>query len=360
MKINTTVLQEMVAKAVKGAGNNKLIPMTTMVYLQLKDGTFTIVTTDATNYLYVNCPMEGEDLYTVVKVEQFAKLVSKLTTEETTLTVKSNYLEVVADGTYKIAIEPDVDGEVVKFNDPLDGVTDLKQIGWLTKNTIDLMLNSLKPALAVTSERPQYKNYFMGDVILATDTFKINVLNTKAFDTPILVSTELGDLLDVFNTDEDVEVMMRPNNYVKITTPSCTVYGPVDVNTDSFNITAIKGCTNLEYKNHCTLDKATLLQALDRLSLFVGEFDAGAIDLVFSANELQMASKESSGVEIIPYVAVDSSDGVAVDGIISIDRLKAQIKAQSGNTVEMFFEQGKPLKMVDTNIGLTSVVALEA
>mgnify|MGYP002626966704 CR=1 FL=1 len=53
MKINTVKLQEMITQASKGSGNNKLIPITSMMLIELKQNKLTLVTTDATNYLYV-------------------------------------------------------------------------------------------------------------------------------------------------------------------------------------------------------------------------------------------------------------------------------------------------------------------
>ena len=51
--MNTVKLQDMVAKAMKGASNNKLIPLTNLMAIQLKDHKLTLITTDATNFLYI-------------------------------------------------------------------------------------------------------------------------------------------------------------------------------------------------------------------------------------------------------------------------------------------------------------------
>ena len=51
--IKTTTLQEMIAKAIKGASNNKLIPLTSLMAIEVKDKVLTLTTTDATNYLYI-------------------------------------------------------------------------------------------------------------------------------------------------------------------------------------------------------------------------------------------------------------------------------------------------------------------
>ena len=52
LKIKTTKLQEMLARAVQGASENKLLALTTLLAIELKDSKLTITTTDTTNYLY--------------------------------------------------------------------------------------------------------------------------------------------------------------------------------------------------------------------------------------------------------------------------------------------------------------------
>ena len=86
LQIKTTKLQEMLSKAIKGASNNKLIPLTGLIAIQLKDNKLTLTTTDATNYLYIQDDnIEGDDFYAVVQVDTFAKLVARMTCETITI-----------------------------------------------------------------------------------------------------------------------------------------------------------------------------------------------------------------------------------------------------------------------------------
>ena len=110
LTIKTVKLKEMVAKAVKGVGNNKLIPLTSLMAIELKDATLTLITTDATNYLYISeDKVVGEDFYVVVDANVFSKLISKMTCEDVTLEIKSDIiaLQVKGNGTYKIELPLD-------------------------------------------------------------------------------------------------------------------------------------------------------------------------------------------------------------------------------------------------------------
>ena len=86
MTITTSTMQNLVSKAMKGASNNKMIPLTGLMAIQLKDHLLTLITTDATNYLYVReDKVEGDDFYVVTQAEMFSKLIARLTCEKVSL-----------------------------------------------------------------------------------------------------------------------------------------------------------------------------------------------------------------------------------------------------------------------------------
>ena len=98
LTLKTLKLQEMVSKAIKGASNNKMIPITSLMAIQWQDGVLTLITTDAANTLKIIDKVEGEEFYVVVQTELFSKLVAKTTTETITLTLKESSLEVKGNG----------------------------------------------------------------------------------------------------------------------------------------------------------------------------------------------------------------------------------------------------------------------
>ena len=116
LKIQTSKLQEMVTKSIKGASNNKMIPLTSLMEIELKDKTLTLRTTDAANTLSIIAKdIDGEDFHTVVPSEMFSKLVGKITTANITLTVGANSLNVKGNGEYQIELPLDDEGNSVKF-----------------------------------------------------------------------------------------------------------------------------------------------------------------------------------------------------------------------------------------------------
>ena len=88
LKLKTKTLQEMTQKAMKGASHSKVLPLTSMLAIELKENVLTLTTTDFSNYLEIKQDkVEGADFYVVVQADIFSKLIGKLSTEEVTLTV---------------------------------------------------------------------------------------------------------------------------------------------------------------------------------------------------------------------------------------------------------------------------------
>ena len=350
--IGTELMKDVVARAIKGAGNNKLIPITSMMCIELREGDLTVITTDATNYLYIKEQhVAGDNFYVVVDANQFAKLVSKMTCESITMTVdeKLYTMKVKGNGNYTMELPLDEDGEPVKFPDAHAKCTNVVECN---RSTIMAILETIKPALAVTMENPQYTAYYMGDKVVATDSYKIASLAIPMFDTPKLVSSEFLDLVAVMRT-EKIMVNLSDTDIV-FETPDCTIFGKFVDGIDDFAIEPITNLIEQEFDSHCAVPKNDLLQMLDRLSLFVGTYDKNAVDLTFTNQGLQVSSKASSGVEILPYV--NSENQVDFTCAVDIQMLVNEVKAIQNDLIEIYYGDDSSIKFVDGNI--TIVIAL--
>lgn len=354
--LKTEKLKELVSKAIKGVGNNKLIPLTSLMALELKDTVLTLITTDATNYLYImEDKIVGDDFYVVVDANVFSKLISKMTCENVSLNINAglNALEVKGNGNYKIELPIDENGQYIKYPDPLKKL-DLSDAVETTINrtTIQVILETIKPALAVTLENPCYTGYYMGSNVVATDTYKIANMDVKMFDTPRLISVELLDLLAVMTT-EKITTYTAGNDIV-FSSPDCVVVGKIMEGLEDFAIDPIMGLVNTEFDSFCSIPKNALLQLLDRLSLFVGTYDKNAVHLTFTENGLQISSKAANGIEIIDYIS--SSNFTAFTCTVDIQMLVNEVKSISNDVIELYYGEDNALKMTDGNI--TIIVAL--
>ena len=355
LKIKTEKLKEMVSRAIKGASNNKLIPLTSLMAIQLEKNVLTITTTDATNYLYIKeDKVEGDDFYVVVPVDVFSKLVARMTCETVTLTLaeKMNVLEVKGNGNYSIELPMDEEGNPVKYPDPISEVKLEGEGTEIHLSTVQAILNSVKPALATTLEIPCYTGYYVGDKVVATDTYNIASMNVKITDDAMLVSQELMNLLAVM-TSEKIHMDVF-DNIIVFTSSDCAIYGNKMNGVDEFSIDAINGLVDAKFASVCKVPKSTLLQVLDRLSLFVGIYDKNGINLTFTKEGLQVSSKSSSGVEIINYAEVKKFKNFTC--MIDIASFTTMIKAQCSDMLTIYFGEDNAIKMEDGNF--TYIVAL--
>ena len=353
LTINTSTLQNMVAKAMKGASCNKMIPLTGLMAIQLLDHELTLITTDATNYLYIHeDKVEGDDFYVVVQADIFSKLISKLTCEKVSLELKDNTLMVKGNGKYSIELPLDEEGELIKFPNPMEkGLGDITAYA-INLSTVKLILATAKSALANTLEVPCYTGYYVGDKVVATDTYKICGISIKLWDEPALISPEMMNLLDIF-TDEKITAM-RSGNTMWFESKNCHLYGTLMDSIDDYQIEAIDGLLEQGFESSCKLTKSALLQLLDRLALFVSPYDKNGVYLTFTRDGLQIESKQANSVEVIPYT--ESKDFRDFTCCVDIEMFHSQVKANTGDGITIHYGEDNAIKITDGNV--VQIVAL--
>lgn len=349
--VNTTKLKDMVARSVKGASNNKLIPITGLMEISLKDGELTLVTTDATNYLYIHeKDVVGDDFSVVVPAELISKLISKVTSDNVVFNLQPELaiLEIKANGEYRIELPLDEEGQLIKFPNPYRKLEYAESTSVVHRSTIQTILAALKSSLAVTDENLCYTGYYIGDRVIATDTYKITSMDTRLLDSDRLMSPEVMMLLSVM-TDEKINVRINEENHIcAFVSSNCDIYS-VDMDCiEDYAVDAILELVDTSYDSSCSIAKSDILSVLDRLSLFVGPYDKNAITLVFTNNGIQISSKASTGSELIPYTTSDNfKDFICT---VDIQMLISMIKSQLSDAVEIQYGLDNALKMVDGNI----------
>ena len=350
LKIGTARLQALLNKAVKGASCNKLIPMTSLIALELKNNVLTLTTTDATNYLsLVEDRVEGDELYVAVQVDLLAKLVAKMTCDEITLEVADNALNVIGNGKYQIDIPLEDDGSFVKLPNPVDKFEKNKKIGTVDSSVIMTALTSIKPALATTMEYPWFTCYYIKDRIVATDTYTVADSSNGFLDEAKLINSNVMDLLGLFVGEIVVYV---DGDKMLFDNAKGSVYAVIPNGIENYSITDIEALVQQEFNYSCTIAKSSLLNLLDRISLFVGVYDNGKITLSFTKEGLEVVSKYAN--ETINYTNAENAGEFVCS--TDINTLITQVKAQTGSEITIEYGKDNAIKIIDGDI--TSVVAL--
>ncbi len=365
LTISTSKFQEMLSKALKCAGESVDRPLTEMLLIKLEDGVLSLTTTDFTNYLVVReSGIDGDDFEVVVRIKTFAPLISKITSDLITLDLKENYLEVIGNGTYKIEIMLDENGNMLKFSNPNTEMPKDNLVATISRGLVSRILGSLKQSIYNKSnnepDRP-YTKYQVGKTILASNGYAVSLLNRHVFDDYKAISAELMNILGVF-TDESIDVYAntRLNNAnieikeLAFESEHYSLYGLESSDSAEFPLESLNKWLEKPFPCMCKLPKNALLQLLGRISLFIEEYDSDTITLDFTSDGLEVSSRALTGVESVQYISSENHTDFSC--LINNKQLEPQIKALEGDVISLFYGDDSAIKLADDE--LTTVIAV--
>ena len=351
MKVVTSRMKEAVNKAIKGAGFNNLIPITSMIGIKLEGGKLRLFTTDMTNTLCIIIDkVSGEDMDITVDADKFGKLIAKTTSEDIDLSVKDDILYVKANGTYKIPLISDEEGLVT-----FPSLTETK--GKMTNVKLTSIMqayNINKSALAKTLENPALTDYYCGDMVISTDANVITFNDFKMFeqDEPLLISPQLMQLLTL-NKQEDIKLIVD-KTLLTFITDDMIVQGAVMESIGDFPADDVKAYLDEAFTSSCKVPKDLLLATLDRLALFIEPYDKNGAYFTFGRKGINIHSKKDASTEVINYV--ESKDFKPFICCVNIPMLKEQLQANPDDTVKICYDNENALKIESGKV--TQVIAL--
>ena len=351
MKVVSSRMKEAVNKAIKGAGFNNLIPITSMIGIKLSDGKLRLFTTDMTNTLCIIIDkVAGDDMDITVDADKFGKLIAKTTSEDIDLSVKDDILFVKANGTYKIPLISDEEGLVT-----FPALTETKGKTTNVKLTsIMQAYNINKSALAKTLENPALTGYYCGDMVISTDANVITFNDFKMFeqDEPLLISPQLMQLLTL-NKQEDIKLIVD-KTLLTFIADDMIVQGAVMEGIEDFPADDVKAYLDEAFTSSCKVPKDLLLATLDRLALFIEPYDKNGAYFTFGRKGINIHSKKDASTEVINYV--ESKDFEPFVCCVDIPMLKEQLQANPDDTVKICYGNENALKIESGKV--TQVIAL--
>lgn len=356
MKVKTELLQKMMSKAIQGASNNKMIPITSLIGIEIKNKKLTLMTTDGSNQFRVindieldpMCgPIDSQEFYTIVNADTFSKLVSKTTKEFIDLQNKENYLEVIGNGAYKLEIAINEDGEIVKFPE----VNHISEVA----NSIKLAelqeaIKVAKASVAKTMEIPCLTGYYIGKNIIASNREMVCKLEATLIEEPILISSEMAELLLLVESPEAIQ-LERKDNHLYFYTNGYEIIGNELEGKEIYPVQPIEDLASKEYTHFIQVNKQDLLNVLDRMSLFISDYDKNGVFLDFTEAGFIVRSQKSNAEEIIDIKGtLDPEDRFSC--LADIEMLKSQVETISTDIVEIWYGQEKSIKIVDGKCSL--------
>jgi hypothetical protein len=351
MKVVTSRMKEAVNKAIKGAGFNNLIPITSMIGIKLSDGKLRLLTTDMTNTLCIIIDkVSGVDMDITVDADKFGKLIAKTTSEDIELIVIDDVLSVKANGTYKIPLIADEEGLVTfpALSETKGKTTNVKLTSIMQAYNIN------KSALAKTLENPALTGYYCGDMVISTDANVITFNDFKMFeqDEPLLISPQLMQLLTL-NKQEDIKLIVD-RTLLTFVADDMVVQGTVMEGIEDFPADDVKAYLDEAFTSSCKVPKDLLLATLDRLALFIEPYDKNGAYFTFGRKGINIHSKKDASTEVINYV--ESKNFEPFMCCVDIPMLKEQLQANPDDTVKICYGNENALKIESGKV--TQVIAL--
>lgn len=335
ISVKTMELKKMVTRAAKGASNDKMLPLTSMLCIEkTKEGTggiLNLITTNGKDTTFVIGNMiPGGDFLCVVPVDLFSKLVTKLTCEKVSLEVTEGILTVSGNGTYKIPIPMDTDGPVI-FPKP-STETDSEPIN-VKMSTIRSIIATNKPSLSTSVEDDCLCAYHVHDAVVTTNEDVICVNETSVTPDPVLISREMMDIISIADAD-DVNIYIN-GSVIVMDAGTMLVHGPAHSGIEEFPIEDIKDYANTEFPSSCAVSKAAVKNLMDRLALFIEPYDRNGAYFTFTKDSLQISSKRSSICENIEY---KSSKGFKeFSCCVDVPTFKAMTDCIPGDLIEIHY-----------------------
>ena len=350
MKIKTNILQDMLTKVCKCASNNNLVPITSLLGIEVKDNKLILTSTDGNNQLEVNQDIDiSENFYTIVNIEKFSKLVSKTTKEYIELINNENYLLIKGNGQNKIELAINEEGELVKFSD-VDVYGDYEVIDLVKlQNAIKYAKTSVLKPLDI----PVLTGYYIGDSILTTNRQMVCQINEKLISKPILIYPETAELLLIIN-EKDIH-FKESNGLMIFETNKYRLKARQLQDINDYPVKQLSNLLALDYNSNICVDKKELLNILDRTSIFVKKQDDNIINLKFNKEKLIIQSKEADSIENIEFL--EANNAVNLDCLIDIEMFKTHIKALQKDIINIHYGSQKSIKLVEDTVDL--VIALE-
>ena len=342
LKLKTETLKTLTSKVIKGMGNNKMLPITEMIGINVTDNQLSLLSTDGNNDVEVKATIENPSQVNIklaVNGDSFSKLIQKTTTEFVTLIIEENKLTVKGNGSYTFALTIDEDNQPVAF----ESLT-LESDQSIEVNTSALkesyQLN--KESVAITMEYPAYTGFYYDETgSVATNSLKISYVNNPIFKTPVLLSNSFAQLFALL--DEEKAVVTENNSQIFISTSTTSIKGNKMMELTDFPITDIKPFLNVAMDHRVRVNKQALLNVLERILIFVTPYDKNGIRVDFTKDGLRVWTMKGDSNELLPY----SGSTNLVDTTIKIDitNFKALVSANPEEEVTIHFGNPNAIKM---------------
>lgn len=321
MVINTKDFKECCTKILSAIDNSELSTLTETLELITKDDDLYLNVTNAEYYVSVVFPLDHEEeFHATVNAILFLKLISQVTTENIEIIIKDTYIQIKANGTYKLPLIFDGDHllelpKIVVENPSLEMS--------ISGDILQSILNyNSKELLKGTFAQPVQKMYYLDQQGCLTFTSGACV-NNFTLEKPIklLLPDRIVKLFKLFKNSlvqfslghsAITESLIQTK--IAFETTNIKLYALLsgeDSLLNSVPTDTIRKLVTDTYDYSLTINKDLLLEAINRLLLFSKGYGENQIVqpygiFTFNNGNIEIWDSKKENVENISYAFVDN------------------------------------------------------
>lgn len=365
IKIKSDILRDALNKAIKVCSFNNMLPLTELIEIKIDGNELSVRSTDNVTTLIIKNNIEGNDngegnLRVVVGAKIITELVNKITTEFIELSSNGNALTVSGNGVYQIEIRIDESGEIISF--PIIEYDVSKANKELDFMKLASKIEKCKSAIPTTFEDEEFNYFYLKENIITSDTMKVAVVenneelkNEEMYIKPDFANiiTSLGyDKAKYYLTDN---MLVIANNSITLVT-QFTEGDKENLNKYRKALDSINGLLNSDMKYKATISKSQILGLLDRLSLFITEYEEFSIVVTYMPDRMILNSTKLNGKEEIMFKNPQTEGLVEFTKKLDVNDLKVQLSVLDSEEIEIQFDESvEMIKILDK--GITQITA---
>lgn len=278
MIIKTKDFKEVCSTILLGIDNTDISTLTETLELWTENKTLFLNVTNGEYYISVKFPLDQEEeLHASVNANLFLKLISAVSTEDIELIKKDSYLQIKANGTYKIPFVYEDDKMLKLPKITIENPTTTLNISGEILN--DILTYNSKELQRGSISKPVQKMYYVDERGCLTFTSGACV-NYFELEKPIklLFNSRLVKLFKLFKGEMTTFTLGYDSidddlvqTKVRFETPNITltaITGCTDDLLNSVPVNAIRGRAEKDYPYNVVLNTQELKDAVNRLLLF--------------------------------------------------------------------------------------------
>lgn len=332
--------------------SNKNFPISDYILLKFCSDSKQLLVRATDNYVYVECTIacegEVEDAEYIVEAGKFIKLIGKTTKDTIKFTKKDNTLQVKGNGSYKYELLDDDFLDIPPFSEFDVYDVDLKLLK-------PAMLDAIKCKSSVLSIPLSAGICINKDSVWGTDG---GIFVAHDFESGvnerIVIADNLCTLIPCLDDGSAVVYIDSENNKCAIQSESTLIYGSLVSGAELYpDLSRLFAITD---RSILTINRAEVLQAIDRLSIFTDETDSSiSIAVIENGVGLTVGGKSMEQVtlkhahEVVPTTLTVSMASLKhIVALMQNDYIEIQYARDEANCGALFISDG----LVNAGMGL--------